>query len=164
MSLDAFGKVITDDANRVARELVSLGKSTSTVVSLGNVDDEDHAIMREVECLDRPGVLFSVCSSRGDPCACGLWGEAFDSLRMVHEPACEPENLPEVVLRAFLDSRLGRVCAGILESGIAAAVALVDGPIECTFQGTLDECLRRMAADVLRPWDQSPNRLYVRSQ
>jgi hypothetical protein len=49
----------------------------------------------------------------------------------------------------------------VLGSGTAVGIALVDGGIEQLFVASRETCLRRVACDVVRTWDQSPNRLYV---
>lgn len=93
-----------------------------------------------------------------------LWIEAMKTVRdLLALRAHQPELLRDASCQPFRDTRLGRICEGVLGLEQASRIALVDGGIEEAFQGSLESCLTQIAVDVGRPWDQSPNRLYVRT-
>lgn len=157
MSLYGFGKVVGGEWSELASRLIDAGESSSVVVAIGSVDDDDADVIARAECLSPPGVLFSIFAAPGATDATSLWIEAMKALQ-----EGKSQDMGGAVLEDFLGTRLGQVCSRVLGLGEVAAVSLVDGGIEDVFEGTLESCLRRMATDVCRPWDQSPNRLYIR--
>jgi hypothetical protein len=164
MSLYALGKIIASNHPLVVAALRSLAEKSSTHISVGAVDNEDNEAMNQAKVLRNVGVTFSICSSVADTDATTLWLEASTKLRAdasltEHSSATEQEG----AIQALLATRLGHVCSGLLDCGEVSAIALVDGGIEEIFEGTREQCLSRIAQDVRRTWDQSPNRLYLRA-
>jgi len=147
----------------LAERLSALGPAVSVTVSVGEMEPEDHETIKEVDGLGQSGVVFSILSGPGDADATALWIEAQQTMQQTESlVADESRNLEVTIYDAFRQTRLGRICSGVLSLGKVAAVALVDGGVEQVFEGALERCLRQMASDVCRPWDQAPNRLYVR--
>jgi hypothetical protein len=162
MSLYIFGKVLGTNAVNLATELAALGKRSGVAMTLDRVDVEDRTVLEESEDLRGPGVFFTVgeMDSSGD--ATQLWVDAMVRVRQIAGSAdCEPERLGDDVLAEFTLTQLGQVCNGVLGMGTAGAITLVDGGIEELFVESQGACLRRIACDVFRPWDMSPNRLYI---
>ena len=157
MSLSIFGKVMGSDAAKLAASLASIASATAVTVAVDQLEVEDREGLEESDHLKGPGVFFVVTGDSAQ-----LWIDAMTRVRQVVGTAdCEPDQLPDGAMKAFLATQLGQFCSQVLGSGTAVGIALVDGGIEQLFVASRETCLRRVACDVVRTWDQSPNRLYV---
>ena len=162
MSLNIIGKVMGSDAARLASALSSIAAANAVAVALDQLDIEDRVALEESGYLKGPGVFFAFSTENDAGDAAQLWIDAMTRVRQhVGTGACEPDQLPGRVMDEFSATRLGRVCSEVLSCGMAAGIALVDGGIDQVFVASREACLRRVACDVVRAWDQSPNRLYV---
>jgi hypothetical protein len=162
MSLHIFGKVLGTNSVSLAAQLAAHGKRNAVSIALDRVDVEDRMVLEESEHLRGPGVLFSVSEIDDSSDAAQLWIDATARVRRVAGGAdCDPSGLSGDALAEFTSTQLGQVCDGVLGMGIASGITLVDGGIEDFFVGSHEACLRRIACDVFRPWDMSPNRLYI---
>jgi len=112
--------------------------------------------MQQAPALAGDGIVFSVYSSLGATDATQLWLEATEILSGLNDT-----NGMSAPTAFLVDTRLGRLCTRLFALRGAVGLALVDGGVEEVFEGSARRCLDQIAVDVRRPWDQSPNRLYV---
>jgi hypothetical protein len=162
MSLSIFGKIMGRDSARLAAVLSSIASANAVAVALDLLGDEDREALEEAEDLKGPGIFFAFSTADGAGDAAQLWIDAMTRVRQhLGTGACEPDQLPDEVMADFLTTRLGQVCSEVLACGTAAGIALVDGGVDQVFVASREACLRRVACDVVRTWDQSPNRLYI---
>jgi hypothetical protein len=157
MSLYAFGKVVSSYAAEVAAALGSVAISTGARIQSELIDPDDEIALEAFPSLRGAGVAFAIVSGAAESDATRLWIDAMTKMRSGSEDAAPSDTLAQ-----FRRTQLGEICFKVLGLGDAAGLALVDGGIEDVFEATLERCMERIARDVISPWDQSPNRLYVR--
>jgi hypothetical protein len=162
MSLDILGKVAGADRAAITTVLRSIASVSAVELALDSLDVEDQQALEESDLLRGTGVFFAISARGRSSDATQLW---IDAMVRVQQHAtsgdCDPDRLPPELLDDFKKTELGRFCSQLLGRGTAEGIALLDGGIEEIFESSSEGCLRRMICDVTRPWDQSPNRLYV---
>jgi hypothetical protein len=162
MSLYMLGKIIDADVTSVRRQLVAIAADISVRAEIDDLDPEDRSVLAHPNALRSAGLHFSIYSGTEETDATQLWIEAMAGVRAVTTQECvDVDEVSDAALFAFLRSRLGRLSQALLQLGSAVGIALVDGGVDSFYENSAHACLRRIACDVTKTWDQSSNRLYV---
>jgi len=162
MTLSVFGKVVGSESERLVAALRSVCEFEGVELTLDQLGPDDREQLEACKQLEGEGVFFEV-SRPGDPGnASKFWSDAMVCVQQ-HLPSweCDPAEISSRMFSDFFATTLGRVCSGVLGIGSVAGIALVEGGIEREFVAPYDTCLRRIICDVAKPWDLSPNRVYV---
>jgi hypothetical protein len=171
MSLYAFGKLRTLSSEAIIEaELERIGMLCNVVLRSNGLDVEDVAAIESFGQFHGGGIYYWLGSSSDPTEATELWIEAMVAVRaslgdndnVVREILAGRQSAPEAAVSSFGQTRLGMCCLSLMKltSG-GGSVALVDGGIESSFVGEQADCVGRLCVDVIRPWDQCPNRLYI---
>jgi len=174
MSVYGLGKLVGNEKDSYISFLQGASADAGLGVSF-DVASEDALELSQAPGLDGDGLDFSVISEPGDSDVIDAWNEAMDvGVRAYASAGCGKLVLdarsvlgnfilPDTVRWELSNTRLGRFASKIVSyPGVSSAgLAFFDGSIRQIVVQQPEECLRRILAGFLLPWDAGPDALYV---
>jgi hypothetical protein len=173
MSLYCIGKLI-GMSREDCSALTALVESEKLGISF-DVDEGDLEVLEEAPRLRAVGVAFAIHSKPEESDLTTAWldarGVGSRVLQSIAPEAPHPfseadlnkMDVPDEVLKSISETPIGRFLSKlILGPGTpAGGIALFDGCIEQIVEFPPQECLRRLLAGFLVPWDCGTDALYV---
>ena len=178
MSAYSFGKIITDDSQKLREKIMHLASASGVEVKLGFHELDDQELFEESNLLQGDGVVFNVFTP-GDSDIITLFNEATaagrEAIQKLIGDASLPYSwdqardmvLPGQVYAAVLRTRLGQFVDGLfrIENTKAVGLAIFDNGIQQVIEETAAKCKSLILRSLLVAWDMGPNALFAwRSQ
>jgi hypothetical protein len=173
MSAYSFGKIVTDDPQKVMGAVKHLAASCIEV-EFGIHEPGDEEIFNQSDLLKEPGVVFNIFTP-GASDVIALCNEATkagrEAIRNSLGEASLPYSweqarnvlIPEGVYNAVLGTRLGRFVDGLfqIKSASAAGFAIFDNGVDRIIEEAPKTCKSLIVRSLLVAWDMGSNALFA---